>query len=131
MAFRGTEQGSWRDILTDLHLVPAPMDPDRVATAPMHAGATGRDAWHCRSMHGAGTQQAILTGRLPACRHLYTAHAALADVSAPPQEPGPLRRIIDKVERAKEQVAAERQQAEEEASSGSQVGGPAWQAGLG
>lgn len=38
VAFRGTEQGKWRDILTDLHLVPAPLDPDRVAEARWTAG---------------------------------------------------------------------------------------------
>lgn len=37
VAFRGTEQGKWRDILTDLHLVPAPLDPERVAAAPRSA----------------------------------------------------------------------------------------------
>ncbi|KAL4452452.1 hypothetical protein ABPG75_008114 [Micractinium tetrahymenae] len=37
VAFRGTEQGKWRDILTDLHLVPAPLDPTRVAEAPKEA----------------------------------------------------------------------------------------------
>lgn len=37
VAFRGTEQGKWRDILTDLHLVPAPLDPERMAAAPRSA----------------------------------------------------------------------------------------------
>ena len=39
LAFRGTEQGKWRDILTDLHLVPAPLDPERVAEAGRRTGA--------------------------------------------------------------------------------------------
>lgn len=37
VAFRGTEQGKWQDILTDLHLVPAPLDPESVAAAPRNA----------------------------------------------------------------------------------------------
>lgn len=36
VAFRGTEQGQWQDILTDLHLVPAPLDTESVAAAHRH-----------------------------------------------------------------------------------------------
>ncbi|PSC72147.1 Phospholipase A(1) chloroplastic [Micractinium conductrix] len=83
LAFRGTEQDAWKDYLTDLHLVPAPLDPDRVAAAPHHA--------------------------------------ELGQVSAPPREPGTLERILSNVEAAKEQVAAERQAAEEATCSAEQA----------
>jgi hypothetical protein len=37
VAFRGTEQGSWRDLLTDLAFAPTPLEPARVAAAPRRA----------------------------------------------------------------------------------------------
>ena len=49
--------------------------------------------------------------------------AELGQVSAPPREPGTLERILSNVEAAKEQVAAERQAAEEATCSAEQVWG--------
>lgn len=108
VAFRGTEQGAWRDILTDLHLVPAPLDPERVAAAQGTAGEGRLQAgagWrHTACLH------AVLTfpgrncvffffhvGGAPerqACPPPAPARAALAEVSQPPEEPGRLRRIL-------------------------------------
>lgn len=39
VAFRGTEQAKWKDLLTDVSLVPATLDPERVADSPSNAGA--------------------------------------------------------------------------------------------
>ena len=38
VAFRGTEQAKWKDILVDLSLVPSPLNPERVRDAPRTAG---------------------------------------------------------------------------------------------
>ncbi|KAK2078711.1 hypothetical protein QBZ16_003551 [Prototheca wickerhamii] len=37
-AFRGTEQDSWRDMLTDISMAPAPVEPDKIPTLPSHRG---------------------------------------------------------------------------------------------
>lgn len=126
VAFRGTEQGKWKDILTDLHLVPAPLDPERVAAAPRRAGAPLAGCLACM-LGVAAAADARLVLQLPcmqreaerlhlpthACLSLRAPHAALADL-APEQKPGRLSRLLSKVEQAKERVAAERAAAEEE-----------------
>lgn len=42
IAFRGTEQAKWKDILTDLSLVPASLNPERVKEATKNTGEQAR-----------------------------------------------------------------------------------------
>lgn len=73
VAFRGTEQSSWKDILTDISLTPVALHTQRMADSP-------------RSI-------------------------PLAELSA---EPGPVTRMLNSVERAKEEAAIVRRKKEEQ-----------------
>jgi hypothetical protein len=79
VAFRGTEHNKWRDILTDLHLVPTPLDPGRAATAPRKAGergAAGPGAWRPGLLHECLRAAAQNLGA--GCTSLYNVDQAAA-----------------------------------------------------